>query len=339
MEHALICPQCNAPLTPHRFAHAVVCSYCGTTVQLDELSVYAALFREAFRVWNAPQSYQVSSWLSIGDRYWAIDGLIAHGDISDVYSGRLARWPTELVILKLLRDPQDAGLFDNEWKTLQILQKSESRGADTFTRLIPQPVAHGSITAGSFAGRRVSIFRWASGFLHTFEEVLQVYPQGIPPQASIWVWRRILEVLAFIHNSGMVHGAVLPAHLLVQENEHGVRLVGYSQAGPQNSGLHAIASEDKIFYPQPIQSWVNLTPELDLAMSARCIAAILGGNAETASLPQAVPAPLAEIIKRFALSRPGDNSGVDAWDVREELGRIANQVFGPPRFIPIVMPA
>ena len=220
MQHALMCPQCNAPLAPQRFASFVVCAYCGTTVQLDESSVSAEIFHAAFRLWNAPQSYPIPAWVSIGERHWAIGDLIAHGDMADVYAGKRARWPTELVLLKVLRQPQDADLFDNEWNALQTLQKSEAPGADTFTMLIPQLIIHGDLTGGALAGRRASIFRWASGFHHTFEDVVRAYPQGISPRASIWVWRRILEVLSFVHASGMAHGAVLPAHLLVQENEH-----------------------------------------------------------------------------------------------------------------------
>jgi hypothetical protein len=339
MEHAIMCPQCNAPLTPHRFAKSVVCSYCGTTVHLDESSVSAALFHEAFRVWNSPQSYQLQSWVSIGNRHWAVEKMIAQGELSDVYTGRLARWPTEMVILKVLRDQQGLDRFEDEWNVLQRLQKSDARGTGTFTRLIPQPIVHGDSTAGAFAGRRISIFRWASGFYHTFEEVIQAYPQGISPRASIWVWRRILEVLSFIHASGMAHGAILPAHLLVQENDHGVRMVGYGCAGPLNEKLCTVSPASESFYPKPAHSWSTLTAQLDLAMSARCIVAILGGDPETASLPAAVPAPLAGIVQRIALSKPDVTVSENAWAIREQLGKIATQVFGPPQFIPIVMPS
>jgi hypothetical protein len=335
MEHAMMCPQCNAPLAPHRFASSIVCAYCGATIRLDESSVSAALFHEAFHVWDSPASYQISFWITVGSRHWALEKLIARGAISDVYTARLARWPTELAIVKLLRDRQDLEPFENEWGALQMLQNSDARGADTFSRLIPQPIQHGDVTGENQAGRRASIFRWASGFVHPFDEVIRAYPQGIPPRASIWIWRRILEVLSFMHASGMAHGAVLPAHLLVQENEHGVRLVGYSAAGRLNQKLGAITPGCEAFYPQPARAWLTLTAQLDLAMSARCIAAMLGGNPMTAALPQAVPAPLAEIVQRIALSKPA--AGDDAWTLREELGEIAEKVFGAPQFIPIVM--
>lgn len=334
MEKALMCPQCNAPLTPHKFARSIVCAHCGSTVQLDESSISASKFHQAFREWNASGIHQTASTISLGSRHWALEHFIAHGDYSDVYAGRLARFPTELVIIKILRNIKDVDPFNNEWHALQRLQKSSAPGADTFTQLLPQPVIHGELPTG----QHVSVFRRASGFQYTFKDVMQVYPDGISPQASIWVWRRILEILSFIHASGMAHGAILPVHLLVQENEHGVRLVGYAAAGQWNEKLRIISSEYESYYPKPPHSALALTAQLDLVMSARCMAAILGGDPQTADLPKTVPAALAGIIQRIAHSDPARKASENAWAIREELGQIARDVFGLAVFNPIVMP-
>ncbi len=339
MEHAVMCPQCNAPLTPHRFARSVVCSYCGTTVQLDEASISAARFHESFRAWNSPASYPFSSWISLQDHHWALHTLLAHGDLSDVYAGQRARWPTELVIVKVLRDGQDTALLNNEWEILKTLQASDAPGADTFSSLLPQPVMHGDISDGVYAGARVNILRWASGFLHTFEEVHASYPEGIPARASIWVWRRILEVLSFLHASGIVHGAILPPHMLVQENEHGVRLVDYTVAGPVGQPLRYLSPHFESFYPPSVKTNSHLTAGLDIVMSARCMVALLGGDPGKGSLPSAIPSLLGDTIKRLALADPFNTKIQDAWAVRQELGEIANRVYGPPRFMPIIMPS
>ncbi len=338
MERAIMCPQCNAPLTAHRFASSVVCAYCGATVHLGEEPVSTEKFHKAFQTWNAPESYQVSSWISIGRDHWAIDRLLAAGQTCDVYAGRRARWPTELVVLKVLRDKRDAGLLENEWDVVKLLYESNSPGADTFSNLIPQPVLHGTITGGSFIGQKANIFRWPSGFYHTFEDVIKAYPQGIPPRASIWVWRRILEILSFIHASNLVHGAVIPSHLLVQENDHGVRLIGYSRAGKKGKQLAPMKTGDDSFYPEESQMKMELSNPLDIVMSARCIIAILGGNPSDATMPGSVPERLADIIRRTALAGSDDPACQNAWAIREELGHIADEIFGPPRFIPIIMP-
>jgi len=168
--------------------------------------------------------------------------------------------------------------------------------------------------------------------------VLQAYPQGIPPRASIWVWRRILEVLTFIHNSGLIHGAILPSHLLVQDNEHGILLVGYGSAGRKGKKLRMSSKRFETFYELSNRSISTLSPQLDLILSARCIIAILGGNPGTGMLPTTVPKRLADIIQQIAFDESGASAREDPWTIREELGVIANEIFGAPEFIPIVMP-
>lgn len=333
MEHALICPQCNAPLSPSKFARSVVCSYCGATVKLDESLVPASRFHDAYQAWNAPHNH-AASVLTIDDTHWAIERFLAEGEISDLYTGRRARWPTELVTLKLLRESGHAPAFENEWKSLELLHASEAKGASVYRGLLPQLVRHGWLSDGDFSGRHASIFRRKPGFRFTFEDVRAAYPQGIPPQASVWVWRRLLEMLSFIHNSEMVHGAVLPAHLLVQDNEHGIYLVGYSRCAKPGAHLSTIPSGFEDYYSGTAPSG-GLVPKSDLIMSARCLLYLLGGEPARASLPESVPAPLAELVIHTA---NGDWSA-DAWALRQELGTLADRVFGEPRFNPIIMPS
>src|SRR5437899_11708221 len=130
-ERVLKCPVCSGPLSPSRFARSVVCSYCGATVQLDEATVSAARFRDALRAWDDPARHRGSLW--IGDGHWALEVLLARGEISDVHAARRARWPTERVVLKVLRDRRAAALFAHEWEILRELHRSEASGADHFS--------------------------------------------------------------------------------------------------------------------------------------------------------------------------------------------------------------
>ena len=337
-EHALICPQCKAPLTAHRFAKSAVCSFCGTTVFLEETNISSDQFHEAYRFWNAPETYALTSWITLGNRKWVLEKQIAQGESADVYTGRLARWPTELVVIKILRKPENERYLDNEWETLHQLLRSHAKGADVFSRMIPQPVAHGVASAGAYAGSKLLILRWESGFHHTFEEVSHLYPEGIPARASIWVWRRILEMLAFLHDTGYVHGAVVPAHLLVQQNEHGVRLVGYGRSGRINNPVDSNREMLQPYAPAPARDWKVLSPSLDIVMSAKCIIKILGGDPATGTLPTTVPVKLAEVIKKYSQLNPNNSSNLNAWSIHQELGRIADAVYGSPVFIPIEMP-
>jgi len=337
-ERIIKCPQCNAPLSPSRFAHQVVCAFCGATVQIDPSFVTAAKFHEALKLWNSPAHHGYSSWCSIGDSHWAVGRLIAHGEISDVYMANRARWPSERVLFKVLRGEEDAPLLEQEWRVLSSLQQSSARGAATFTMLVPQPVQHGEIQSGKHAGARALVLRWATGFIHTFEAVRRAYPEGIEPRASIWMWRRILEVLSFLHRSGIVHGAVLPQHLLIQEHEHGIRLVGYSCADSTGKRLQAVNTRLEDFYPAAVLKSQRLSAAMDVRMSARCIAFVLGADPLAEKMPSGVPGPLAALVQSVAADDAGGASVEDAWALRESVGELAQVLYGAPSFIPLQMP-
>jgi hypothetical protein len=331
VERVRTCPKCAGPLPEIRFARTLACPYCGAVVEIDPAHVSASTYREALAVWNAPS--HDAPVATIGESHWGLGPLLAHGEISDVYAARRARWPTERVVLKVLRDEADRPLFDNEWDVLERLQESQATGAPTFLPRLPQPVVRGELSA-AFPGRRAMVFRWASGFTHTLEAIARAFPGGIEARASIWIWRRILEVLSFLHASGTVHGAVLPSHLLVQDHEHGVRLVGLSCADRPGSALRAASTRFEAFYPPDLLRGGRLEPEGDIEMSGRCVAALNGGDPSDGRMPSKVPAPLAELVREVASGRSQEG----AWGLRERLGQIANEVYGPPVFCPVVMP-
>jgi LSD1 subclass zinc finger protein len=325
--HVLECPNCGAPLAPPRFARAVVCAFCHSTVQVDPAAVSAGLFEKALAAWNAPETHGYTRVSGIGQSHWTTRHFLAQGAISDVYLADRARWPTERVLLKILRAPEHAPLFDREWDVLESLQRSDTPGADFFTTLIPQPVVRGLVDKGLYQGRHAMAFRWAAGFRVTFEAVRHAYPQGIDPQISIWMWRRILELLAFLHRSGVVHGAVLPPHILVEDGEHGIRLVGYSAAGASGSPLATICRRFEALYASR-----QLSPRADVMMSARAIAFVLGGHGACGDVPATVPEPLADLVRKTAM-----DGAEDAWNVRERVGKVAHVLYGPPSFRPLMM--
>jgi hypothetical protein len=152
------------------------------------------------------------------------------------------------------------------------------------------------------------------------------------------VWRRILETLSFVHAAGIVHGAVIPPHLVVQDGEHGVHLVGFGHADPMGRGLRAVAKGFEAFYPPGLVPSARLLPAADLSMSARTITALLAGDPASGAVPGSVPEPLASLIRQVAAADPMATPDEDAWALRERLGTLAREVFGPPAFCPIRMP-
>jgi hypothetical protein len=151
----------------------------------------------------------------------------------------------------------------------------------------------------------VIVYRWRSGFQHTLADVKRAHPDGVDGRTAVWMWRRILELLAWLHASDVAHGAVLPEHVLVHPRDHGAVLVGWSRAAVGDAKLH---------------------PN-DVAMSARAVFQIADG----ASLPRGVR----DLLVRTG-EAPGKTGG--ARELASTVLAAATAAYGPPAFHPFNMP-
>jgi hypothetical protein len=184
------------------------------------------------------------------------------------------------------------------------------------------------VEAGAWKGRPAIVTRWAHGYPTTLA--------GLPPldaAASVWVWRRVLEALAFVHASGLVHGAITPAHVLVEAGEHGARLVGFGNAGAPGTPIGGIDPRYRALYPDTLQR-EGLSVRDDLRMSARALAAAMGGNPTTGEV--AAPEPYAAVLHAVATFGRTPQGDGDAWSIRERLDAVGRAAFGAPRFRPLV---
>jgi len=271
-----------------------------------------------------------------GGLRYAILGRIARGEACDVFLARRDGRLTERVLIKILRSSGDADLLDREQRALETLEKSRAQGAPYFARLLPQRVDHGVLRLGMHGAegeRRASVFRFRSGFVHTMDDVFSAHPSGVSAETSVWLWKRILETLGWVHQSGLVHGALLPQHLLVHARDHGVAIVGWSCASSPGDKLPATNASLRAYYPDDVWRGEPASTRVDLCMSARVLLKALGGSVDRA--PSSTPAPLARLLESHAR---GEARVADAWLVRDELDRVAREVFGPPRFVPFAMP-
>lgn len=325
------CPNCGAPLPPPPPTGSVRCGYC---------SVLLASTPGGWRPAAPPAEVEPLRdphlpRLWIGGARYAVLGRLARGEGSDALLGRRDGRLTELVVIKALRACGDADLLAREDDVLESLEKSQAQGAPHFSRLLPQRVAHGLARlgmTGEGGERRVSVHRFRSGFVHTWDNIAAAHPSGVAPEAAVWLWKRTLELLGFLHESGWVHGAVLPPHLLVHARDHGVVLVGFSRAVPPGRPLPAFSRQLRAHYPDAVWNGGPATAATDVAMSARAVLRVLGGAPGRA--PSSLPAPLAELLLGHAT---GDRDA-EAWVVRDALDEVARRVFGPPKFIPLPMP-
>ncbi len=269
--------------------------------------------------------------IDTGDAEYRLSVRVHAGDLADLYDVGAERF------LKLPRQPANNDLMEREARALRTLA---DRGDPRYLPYVPRLVdsfRHGDTATG--ARRRVNVVAAAPG-LHSLVEVRRAYPGGLDPRDAAWIWRRLLVVLGFTHRAGLVHGAVLPEHVLIEPAGHGVVLVDWCYsaardtaspvAGPLSAGddlIPAIVPTYAGWYPAEVLDHMEPGPGTDIAMASRCMTWLMGYHA-----PQS--------LRRFATGcalpslrqRPDD-----AWRLLDELDELLERLFGPRTFRPFTL--
>ena len=139
----------------------------------------------------------------------------------------------------------------------------------------------------------------ASGSLDGFVSLSQVraaYPRGVDPRDAAWMWRRLLVAIGVAHRAGLVHGAVLPDHVLIHPAEHGLVLVDWCYSGPAPAArVPAAVARFADWYPPEVLTGASAGPDLDIWLATRCMTALIGDR---------LPAPLAAFARGCMLASP-----------------------------------
>lgn len=302
----------------------------------------AERFLDAREVTNLPHKKFLSDGrrreefvaVTIGGRALLIDRHIGTGDKSDVFLARTDDETPERLVLKRLRETADGDLHDHEIDVLNRLAKSVVRGSVYFSQYVPQIV----FSQNSKTEKPVIAFRERGTFHFTVADVMREYPEGADFKTAVWIWKRMLMILDWIHANKLVHGAILPDHILLDVPNHNARLLDWGYAEPFGGSLRAMSEANRGYYPAEVISGSPLDPRVDIAMMTRCVIALLGGNPAQNILPSSVP----DAFRTWMLEEAGYDSlrmvCNDAYALHERVSATAKQVFGRPTFHALSMP-
>ncbi|RSZ60866.1 protein kinase family protein [Massilia atriviolacea] len=304
----LLCPQCGSPLPRQALWRIVSCTYCGADVTHSEDLVRAADFRAAYlrsRAGDAEADIACG-----GQRYKTIAHLGAGGCATVSLADRSGAMPGR-VVLKLAHPGAPAGHLAREKAILDQLQADDGPGAAYYTQRLPQAVAVGAGAGADGQRREVLVLRHPTGFWGSLADVRLSYGRAIDPRHAVWMWRRVLEVLAYVHAGGWSHGRLAPEHLLVHPADHGVLIIGWSGA----TRRHDRGAQAR-----------------DLVQLAWAMRAMLSDSPGEPALSNAIPAPLARLLERASMDAAWCAS-LGAEGMRQAVGGAAKDAFGPARFI------
>ena len=246
--------------------------------------------------------------------------LVARGDIANLYQ-------VSQGLLKVARDPADNDLMRAETIALAALRTRVER---PFQAYFPEPVrAQRRRDPDSGVDHRANVIGQLTGF-RSLAEVRAAFPAGIDPQDAAWMWRRLLVAIGAAHRAGLIHGAVLPDHVMVHPAEHGLVLVDWCYSCPAPaSRVRAVVRRYLDWYPPEVLSGQPAGPDLDIWLATRCMTELTGGH---------LPAPMAAFARGCLLAGPRRRPA-DAWPLLAELDELLERLYGPRTFRPFAMPA
>lgn len=297
----------------------VACPNCGSMVSRAEEVVQAARFKEAYARSQATlASGQEVRCLS--HRYQIL-GSLGRGAHSDVYLAQRLGPIGERVTAKFARSGSEPGRLAREASVLQQLVEADPTGGVLAAQHLPQVEGIGTSEGPFGLGQELLLLRHPTGFWGTLADVVHLNPRGIDPRHAVWMWRRVLGTLTFVHDRNWVHTDLAPEHLLVHPQDHGIRMIGWAQAQARVQ-----VTKDVLAHP---------TVTRDLTQSAWSIRAVLSGMADAHSMPGQVPTPLAELLLRCSEDQ--------AWCATQTaqsldflLKDASRQAYGPPAFTPFI---
>lgn len=292
-----------------------------------------------------------------GKRYVLVDEA-GVGDLCDLFVCTITNGSAEhKALFKIVRDGRDNDLMEAEAKTLRKLYPPGAKD-EKFYRFFPK-LSDSFIVRGPSYQRRVNIMSWFPEH-RGLDEVLRVFPDGIDFRDMVWMFKRILHGIGFAHQNQIVHGALIPPHVLIHPVDHGAKIVDWAYAvdisppdpktvarartifdhllddGP-NPHVKAISANYRAYYPPEVFKKETPTPALDIYMAAKCAVALVGGDLKTNSMPTAMPATVRAFFERCLHEVPAKRPQ-NAWDAHKELDDILLKAVGKRAYRPFPMP-
>jgi hypothetical protein len=151
-----------------------------------------------------------------------------------------------------------------------------------------------------------------------------------------WVFKRLLAVLGFAHACDLVHGAVLPPHVMIHAENHGVQLLDWIHAVPIGGTLDFVPAAYRDWYPPEALDREPAGPATDIYLAAKCLIYLAGGDPVAERWPASVPDSMRRFIATCLYPAPRMRPQ-DAWKLHEEFDELLERLFGAPKYHRLVM--
>lgn len=276
--------------------------------------------------------------------------LLAVGDVADVHLGHTPRFHDRSILIKAARYPKDNDMLVAEQRSLKLVRtKMETRSSEWLATV---PQIFDSILIGGSLQRRVNIVEYFPGFL----TVKEIKERGtvIDGRTLTWMWKRILVLLDWVYRSGVIHGAILPPHVMFfpdnmypgdggayvlrrrDERQHAIRLIDwcYSIEHDARTKLKSWVPEYEGLYAPEIIKKEPLGPTTDMYMAAKTLLWMVDyKNPKSPLIPKSIMDSLLVCARSDPSQRPKNAS-----EHFEAFLKIQEQVYGKPQWHDFIVP-
>jgi hypothetical protein len=98
----------------------------------------------------------------------------------------------------------------------------------------------------------------------------------LPQGHANWILSRLLEFTAWLAQEGWTHGGINPESVFVAPETHGIILTSFYHLTPRSETVHTISAKYKHWYPNALFVNKKAEPQIDIELSKRTIATLLG---------------------------------------------------------------
>lgn len=264
---------------------------------------------------------------------YTVTAPFAGGDLSNLY--RATSDDGKQVLLKVARHPVINDLLMNEASALKRL-KDGVVPATSWGDYFPEFIDAFRVKDAKGVTKHVTVLKWRDGFFPLTEIVAQ-YPRGVDPRHFVWIFKRLLSVLGYAHDhQKLLHGAVLPTHVLVRPENHGLMLVDWSYAAElappaSDCKVQALSPGYRSFYPTEVLKKHHADQGVDIWMAAKCMEYIVGGS-DVLWLARGFRNFLDGCLIPNPARRP-----INAFNLYDQFRALAEEVYGKPKWVDLVL--
>lgn len=270
---------------------------------------------ELYRDWRGGPDRTAPIVIGRLDAY-SVGDLLAQGSVATVYR-------SADMVLKVARRAASNRFLENERLAFRRLADLTADN-DWLRPYYPRLRDIGAIAGPDGQVRQVNVLTaLADGFV-TLADVQRAYPQGLDGRDWAWMYRRLLRAIAGAHRVGLVHGAIVAENVLIQPDQHGVVLAGWSFATPTGTPLPGRIGSAS--YPPEATGGGPVTGKSDIHQLHTLMVALLD-PAEHAQIRYA-----RGCLQENPRMRPSADALLDEYD--ELIGRL----YGRRRFRPFAVP-